>query len=345
MKALTVVIGNYNYARFLPEAIESALAQTQADLLVIDDGSVDESREIIERYHDRFGERVRPVYKANGGQCSVYNLGLALVQTEFVLFLDSDDVLYPGAIDEVLRAFASGDFVKVQFKLRVIDEDGTDTGALVPGATPPSDCATILRRGWLYPSPPASGNAYRVSALRSVFPIPLSAEQRKAADFFAIYGVALTGRICALDQPLGGYRVHRSVERKTAAGAVSLGIGNCENVRDVEQSFPWRWETLRHMTSTRLGEELPARFIDYSYEKNRLCAHLYEASTAKRWHWLLFRSRDYFRSLLGNPFWDARKKIGVMGLTLMCLVPSVRLNRFALRYIANPLFRRPTVAR
>ncbi|WP_322091621.1 glycosyltransferase family 2 protein [Paraburkholderia bannensis] len=339
MKALTVVIGNYNYARFLPEAIESAIAQTDADVLVIDDGSTDASREVIERYHARYGERVTPVYKANGGQCSVYNLGLELVQTEYVLFLDSDDVLYPGATAEVLRAFASGDYVKVQFKLRVIDDDGVQTSATLPGATPPSDCASLLRNGWLYPSPPASGNAYRVSALRSVFPIPLSEDQRKAADFFAIYGVAMTGPICALDAALGGYRVHRKIERRTVTGAVSLGIGNCENVRDVEQSFPWRWETLRHMVSSRLGEDLPARFIDFSYEKNRLCAHLYDASTARRWQWLMFSSGDYFRSLLGNPFWDLRKKIGVMGLTLMCLVPSVRLSRFALRYIANPLFR------
>ncbi|MEX3999173.1 glycosyltransferase family 2 protein [Paraburkholderia sp. EG285A] len=337
MNAITVVIGNYNYERFIGEAIESALAQENADVLVIDDGSTDCSREII----DRYGERVRKVYKANQGQSSVYNLGLALVQTEFVLFLDSDDVLYPDATRETLRAFASGDFVKVQFRLDVIGEDGERTGAYVPNSTPPTDCAALLRRGWLYPSPPASGNAYRVSALRSVFPIPLQKQHRKAADFFAIYGVALTGRICALATPLGGYRVHHKAQGRTgeSAGQVSLAIGNCETSADVESSFPWRWQNLRAMVRASLNIELAPKFHDFSYEKNRLCLHFYEAPTMHRWRALMFDANPYFHSLLFNPFWGARKKAGAIVLTLLCLAPSRRLSRFAIRYIANPVTR------
>lgn len=345
MKDLSVVIGNYNYDRFLAEAIDSALAQSCAEVLVIDDGSTDRSREIIEGY----GTRITPVFKENRGQSSVYNLGLALVKTRYVLFLDSDDVLYPGAVREVLRAFASGDFVKVQFRLQVIAEDGAPTGAYVPNSRPPADCAPLLRRGWLYPSPPASGNAYRVSALRSVFPIPMSKRHPKAADFFAIYGVALTGRVCALDTAFGGYRVHRNALQQAPGGEPpgrsGLAIGNCENVSDVEHSFPWRWETLREMARTRLGIELPPQFVDFSYEKNRLCVHLYEAGTVERWRWLMFNSQGYFRSLVGNPFWSRSKKLAALALTLMCLIPSGQVNRFAMRYIANPVSRRQNGAR
>lgn len=342
MNAITVVIGNYNYARFLGEAIDSALAQAGTDVLVIDDGSTDRSREVIER----FGERITRVFKENEGQSSVYNLGLSLVNTEYVLFLDSDDLLYPGAIDAVLRAFA-GDYVKVQFRLDVIGEEGGRTGAHVPNSMPPSDCAAFLRRGWLYPSPPASGNAYRVSALRSVFPIPLSKQHRKAADFFAIYGVALTGRVCALAEPLGGYRVHHRTisQHDTAKQRARLAIGNCENVSELEHSFPWRWETLRLMARTHLGEELPQQFIDFSYEKNRLCVRLYEASIAERWRWLLFDSSGYFRALVRNPFWGAGKKLAALCLTLMCFAPSRLVSNFAFRYIANPAERHGNAVR
>jgi glycosyltransferase involved in cell wall biosynthesis len=339
MKDITVVIGNYNYARFLREAIDSALASAddRVRVLVINDGSTDGSRAIIES----FGDRVTPIFKENQGQSSVYNLGLELVQTEYVLFLDSDDVLYPGALDAVLRAFASDDFVKVQFPLDVISEDSVPTGVRVPHSTPPRDCGALLREGWLYPSPPASGNAYRVSALRKVFPIPMSAQHRKAADFFAIYGVALTGAICALDVPLGGYRVHRKAAEKRSAtiGQASLSLGNCENVSEVERSFPWRWETLRFMVRTRLNEELPPRFIDFSFEKNRLCVRLYDAPTLERWRWLMFESRRYFSALLLNPFWGPGKKLAALGLTLSCLVPSRGLNHYVLRYISNPAAR------
>lgn len=336
MKALTIVIGNYNYERFLREAIESALAQAGASVrvLVIDDGSTDSSREIIAS----FGERVTSVFKENRGQSSVYNLGLELVDTDYVLFLDSDDVLYPNAAAEVLRAFDGGDYVKVQFRLNVMDEDGGHTGAYVPNSTPPSDCGPLLRRGWLYPSPPASGNAYRASALRSIFPILLTRQHRKAADFFAIYGVALTGSICPLETSLGGYRVHRRMKRGSGQsnGQASLSFGNSENVSEAEQSFPWRWETLRAMIHTRLGEDLPQSFIDFSYEKNRFCVRLFEASFVERWHWFLFESNTYFYSLIRNPFWGNGKKLAVLGLTLVCLIPSRAVNQSALRYLSNP---------
>lgn len=345
MKSVTVVVVNYNYERFLSEAIESALAAVDMHgrVLVIDDGSTDRSRAIIEH----FGSRVTSVFKENQGQSSAYNLGLSLVDTEYVLFLDADDVLYPNAIDEALRAFGSGDYVKVQFRLDVIGADGVPTGAQVPGSTPPGECASLLRRGWLYPSPPASGNVYRVSALRSVFPIPMSKEHRKAADFFAIYGIALTGAICSIEASLGGYRIHLKGEDKRAAsvGLGALSMGNYVSVNEVERSFPWRWSTLREMVYVRLGEELPPRFVDFSYEKNRLCVRLYEASTGERWRCLMFESGRYLHALLCNPFWSPGKKLGALGLTLMCLVPSRQLSKYALRYIANPVARYDSVAR
>src|SRR3954451_20463787 len=94
---VSIVIDNYNYARFLPEAIESALAQTYPDteVIVVDDGSTDDSREIIASY----GSRVRPVLKTNGGQASAFNAGFAASRGDVVLFLDSDDTLFPEAVE------------------------------------------------------------------------------------------------------------------------------------------------------------------------------------------------------------------------------------------------------
>src|ERR1700759_186554 len=117
MKEMTVVICNYNYEQFLAEAIDSALAQDYENthVMVIDDGSVDGSRAIVEGYR----ARITSIFKDNGGQVSAYNLGLQLVKTDYVLFLDSDDVLYPGAVTEVMQRFAQGNLAKVQFRLDV----------------------------------------------------------------------------------------------------------------------------------------------------------------------------------------------------------------------------------
>ena len=127
VKDLTIVICSYNYERFLREAIDSALAQApeRTRVIVIDDGSTDGSRAIIASY----GERIVPVLKENGGQASAYNLGLELVDTEYITYLDSDDVLYDGAIDQALAAFERGGYAKVQFRLSVIDGDSRPTGA------------------------------------------------------------------------------------------------------------------------------------------------------------------------------------------------------------------------
>ena len=73
MTSCSIVITNYNYERYLAEAIESALAQRWADIevVVVDDGSSDGSRGVIER----FGDRVIAVFKENGGQGSAFNAG------------------------------------------------------------------------------------------------------------------------------------------------------------------------------------------------------------------------------------------------------------------------------
>src|SRR5256885_15520885 len=93
----SIVIDNFNYARFLPAAIDSALAQTLPDteVVVVDDGSTDDSLDVIACYADR----VRPVLKDNGGQTSAFNAGLLAAHGSVVCFLDADDLLEPRAME------------------------------------------------------------------------------------------------------------------------------------------------------------------------------------------------------------------------------------------------------
>ena len=88
---VSIVINNYNYARYLGDAIDSALAQTwhPLEVIVVDDGSTDDSWSVIQRY----GERVRAMRQPNGGQGAAYNAGFAASRGEWVLFLDADDLL------------------------------------------------------------------------------------------------------------------------------------------------------------------------------------------------------------------------------------------------------------
>ena len=94
---VSVIIPCYNASRFLAEAIESVLAQTHEnlELVVVDDGSTDDSREIVRG----FGERVRSEpLPHNQGVNFARNRGVEVARGEFVQFLDSDDLLRPEKI-------------------------------------------------------------------------------------------------------------------------------------------------------------------------------------------------------------------------------------------------------
>jgi len=88
---VSIIIPCYNRANIVRETIDSVLAQTYAkfEVILIDDGSTDHTREVVSSYDDR---RIRYFYKANGGLSAARNSGLDAARGEFVAFLDSDDV-------------------------------------------------------------------------------------------------------------------------------------------------------------------------------------------------------------------------------------------------------------
>src|SRR5208283_3874186 len=104
---LSAVLNTYNYGCFIEEAVESVLAQdcpaSEMDILVVDDGSTDDTAERVRK----FGSRVRYLYKPNGGQSSAVNLGFEQAQGGIVALLDADDVWLPGKARAVLDAFAA----------------------------------------------------------------------------------------------------------------------------------------------------------------------------------------------------------------------------------------------
>lgn len=101
---VSILINNYNYGSFLGEAIESALAQTydNVEVVVVDDGSTDSSKEVIAQY----GNRIIPVVKGNAGQASAFNAGFAASNGDIICFLDSDDLFLPEKVSAIVKIFA-----------------------------------------------------------------------------------------------------------------------------------------------------------------------------------------------------------------------------------------------
>jgi glycosyltransferase involved in cell wall biosynthesis len=97
---ISVVIPAYNYAKTLPRAVESVIAQLneRSELLVIDDGSTDETPAVVADLQARYPGQFRAIRKTNGGLSSVRNLGILETRGGYLVFLDADDELAPDAV-------------------------------------------------------------------------------------------------------------------------------------------------------------------------------------------------------------------------------------------------------
>lgn len=196
---VTVLINNYNYAHFLPQAIDSALNQTypNIEVVVVDDGSTDDSREIISSY----GARIRPILKENGGQASAFNAGLAASRGEIICMLDADDFFHPDKVERVIPHSKPGSMV--YHRLRI--EPGSETTPRV--IAPAIDYWVYAQRyGFVpYMASPTSGLAFRRDLALRLMPLP---NVRLSADDFVIRGAALVGEVVGIPDVLATYRVH-----------------------------------------------------------------------------------------------------------------------------------------
>ena len=122
---VSVVIPTHNYASYLPKALESCLNQTykHIEIIVVDDGSTDNTREFLGDY----GDRVRYVHQEHRGASAARNRGLSLAKGEFVNFLDADDYFTEDSIEIRLRIlFESneiGAVISSSYRQRKSDED------------------------------------------------------------------------------------------------------------------------------------------------------------------------------------------------------------------------------
>jgi len=102
---LSVVIPTFNRAKFVPKAIDSALAQgKECEVIVVDDGSTDDTKESLGVYRDR----IKYLYQRNAGVSQARNAGIEAARGEWISFLDSDDEWLPNFLAQHLEAYDKG---------------------------------------------------------------------------------------------------------------------------------------------------------------------------------------------------------------------------------------------
>lgn len=198
---VTILINNYNYGRFLRQAIDSALNQTyrNVEVIVVDDGSTDESQEIIESY----GKRIISVLKENGGQASAFNAGFAASRGEIICLLDADDFFHPDKVERVIAYSQPGSMVYHRLQM----QPGAE---IIPREIrPPMDYYRYAQRYRFlhYMGSPTSGLVIRHDLALRLIPLPTE-HTRLCADDFVVRGAALLGQVIGIPDVLATYRVH-----------------------------------------------------------------------------------------------------------------------------------------
>jgi glycosyltransferase involved in cell wall biosynthesis len=204
---VSIVITSHNYGRYLRAALDSALGQSyeHVEVIVVDDGSTDDSREILAGY----GPAIEVIHQDQAGETVAVNTGVAAANGDLVNVLDADDVLLPDALERAVAPFADPEVTNVHWRLLDIDANGRLTGDTTPDGELRGGHLRdeILRDGPnAYCFPPNSGQLLRRRVTDAATPVPVD----PAGNPDSVFGMfaALMGSVVALPQPLALYRRH-----------------------------------------------------------------------------------------------------------------------------------------
>lgn len=211
---VSVLINTYNHARFLRSCIDSVLAQTRApdEIIVYDDGSTDDSTDILRSY----GERIRVLSRPNGGRGALANQAQAIHQAflqstgALILLLDGDDLFLPDKIDRYERAFLSDPAaVMVQAPMRRMDLEGRSLGDEWDSMRHQADPLDfVYRHNELNIFYPTSSLAFSRSYLSARLPLDMDDALGLWPDARLALLAPHFGRVITLDEPLSCWRRH-----------------------------------------------------------------------------------------------------------------------------------------
>ncbi|QAY90235.1 glycosyltransferase family A protein [Pseudomonas sp. ACM7] len=245
---ISVVIPAYNYSQTLPRAVESVLAQLvegRTELLVIDDGSTDATPEVVEKLLAVHVGRFRALRKTNGGLSSVRNLGIEETSGRFLIFLDADDEMAPGALAALIHHIANNPESRLiiggHWSVFADGKRSLQTVKPLPAS------ARQLVRGYLLDKTVSISNG-ACAMHRDVFAPGNYPEHLRNVEDIPVFAQVLARFPCSvLDQPLALIYKHADSMRHDLTQSLAAGTGMVgevfsfermpEELHDLRQAF------------------------------------------------------------------------------------------------------------
>ncbi|HMU32514.1 MAG TPA: glycosyltransferase [Pyrinomonadaceae bacterium] len=203
---VSVIIPNYNYSKYVCEAVESALGQTyqNKEVIVVDDGSTDSSVELLAKY----GDKIRLIAQKNAGVCAARNNGVAASTGELIAFLDADDVWMPEKLEKQVAQFlADPNVVLSHVGMEDIDANDTVLATHLDGMS-----GKVSSHMLLFEEAVILGACSGAVVRRKPFETLGGFDKRMstAADWDFCFRISRLGSIAFVPEPLLKYRFHGS---------------------------------------------------------------------------------------------------------------------------------------
>lgn len=236
---ISVVIPAYNYAHVLRRAVESVATQLDehSELLIIDDGSSDATPALIEALHQQFGN-FRSLRKENGGLATVRNRGIAETRGDYLIFLDADDEMTPGALRAArqhIEQYPHSRMVIGGYLAKTCDR----TVERTPQALPRTPQERV--RGYLIEKNINLSNGACVMH-REVFERGLYPENFRNAEDIPVFAQVLASYPCTiLEKPLATIHRHDDSLRHQFHYSKQIGV---ELVEEVFRRLDGDWQRL-----------------------------------------------------------------------------------------------------
>lgn len=255
---LSVIINNYNYEQFVSKAIESLLEQKPdgLEIIVVDDCSTDQSRDIILDYQRRNPERIKTVFQnVNKGQGAGFNAGFSESEGSLVMFLDADDFMLPGAAD-VIRSRKESGVAVYHYRMLFTDEAHVLREDLYPPLherLADGDASTLLRDTGRYKGTITSGLVFDRAILERIMPMDPEAF-RYGGDGYLCAVAPLYGPVRSFETAICAYRLHQRQHTSRREEKARLARWRISHDKERYKALTSHAELLRLGVAHDLGE-------------------------------------------------------------------------------------------